>query len=149
MAKRTVNETGRGKEGVSKMIEEVSARVGSARTAVAQGTQRRPRWWLIARNANGRVEFLTTNRDGGGGQTLAVFGHEEEAEMFLRLGGYGDDDWRARESSTGEIVSVLCGPCSDAEGVALDPPPGMVADGTLSLVWLGRDRFLGRFLGNG
>src|SRR5918995_5095278 len=125
------------------MLEKISARVGLARAAT-EGTRRRPRWWLIAKTENGRVEFLTTmaqNEDGG--ETLPVFGYEEEAEMFLHLGGYGDDGWSARESSIGEIVSVLLGPCSGVEGVSLDPLPGeMVPDGTLCLVWLGRERFL-------
>jgi hypothetical protein len=93
------------------------------------------------------VKFLTTNRDGG--EILPVFGHEEEAEMFLHLGGYGDDGWRARESSAGEIVSVLYGPCSGAEGVALDPLPEMMADETLALIRLGRKRFSGWLLSTG
>ena len=129
------------------MLEEISTKVGLARAAT-EGTRRRPRWWLIAKTEKGRVEFLTTTaRDEDGGETLPVFGHEEEAEMFLHLGGYGDDGWSARESSIGEIVSVLCGPCSGVEGVSLDPLPGMVADGTLCLVWLGRERFLDQLLG--
>jgi hypothetical protein len=128
------------------MIGEISARVGSAR--VTEGTRRRPRWWLIAKTENGRVEFLTTARDEDGGETLPVFGYEEEAKMFLHLGGYSDDGWSVRESSSGEIISVLCGPCSGAESVALDPLPGMVADGTLCLVWLGRERFLEQLLGH-
>jgi hypothetical protein len=124
------------------MLEEISIK------AAPEGTRRGPRWWLIAKTENGRVEFLTTAaRDEDGGETLPVFGYEEEAEMFLHLSGYGDDGWSARESSSGEIVSVLCGPCSGAEGVALDPLPGMVSDGMLCLVWLGRERFLGWLLG--
>ena len=130
------------------MIEEIPARVrpsgASSTKAATEGTRRRPRWWLIAKNANGRLEFLTTVGDGDDGEALAIFSHEEEAEMFLHLGGYGDDGWHARESSTGEIVSVLYGPCLDVKGVALDPLPGMVADGTLSLVRVGRERFLER-----
>ena len=129
------------------MLEEFSTRVGLARAA-PEGTRWRLRWWLIAKTEKGRVEFLTTmaqNEDGG--ETFPVFGYEEEAEMFLHLGGYDDDGWRARESSSGEIVSVLCGPCSGVEGVSLDPLPGMVADGTLCLVWLGRERFLDQLLG--
>jgi hypothetical protein len=129
------------------MLEEISTKVGLARAAT-EGTRRRPRWWLIAKTENGRVEFLTTTaRDEDGGETLPVFGYEEEAEMFLHLGGYGEDGWSARESSIGEIVSVLCGPCSGVEGVSLDPLPGMVADGTLCLVRLGRERFLDQLLG--
>ena len=104
----------------------------------------RPRWWLIAKNSNARWEFLTTHGDGE--ETLAVFAHEEEAKMFLHLGGYSDDGWRVRESSPGEIVSVLYGPCWGAESVALDPLPGMVDEGTLSFDRLERERFLGHFL---
>ena len=130
------------------MIEESLPRVVPARRAVARGGRRHKRWWLIAKNANSRVEFLTTESDADGGETLVVFGHEEEAEMFLYLGGYGDDGWRARESSSGEIVSVLYGPCSGAEGVALDPLAEMVACGTLGLVRLRREHFLGGLLGH-
>ncbi len=130
------------------MIEESLARVVPARRAVARGSRMHKRWWLIAKNGNSRVELLTTCRDEDGGETLPVFGHEEEAEIFLHLGGYGDDGWSARESSIGEIVSVLCGPCSCVEGVALDPLPVMVDDRTLGLVWLGRERFLDQLLGH-
>ena len=123
------------------MIEEISTR------AASEGTRRRPRWWLITKTENGRIEFLTTFRDEDGGEALPVFGYEEEAEMFLHLSGYADS-WSVRESSTGEIVSVLSGPCSGAESVALDPPPEMVADGTLSLVSLKRKHFLEWVLGD-
>jgi hypothetical protein len=129
------------------MLEEFSTKVGLARAA-PEGTRRRLRWWLIAKTENGRVEFLTTARDEDCGETLPVFGYEEEAEMFLHLGGYSDDGWSARESSIGEIVSVLCGPCSGVEGVSLDPLPGMVGEGTLCLVRLGRERFLDQLLGH-
>jgi hypothetical protein len=130
------------------MLEEISPRVGLARVATEGTRRRRPRWWLIAKIENGRLEFLTTACDEDGGETLPVFGYEEEAEMFLHLSGYGDDGWSARESSSGEIVSVLCGPCPGAGSVALDPLPGMVANGTLSLVRLGRERFLKELLGH-
>ena len=84
---------------------------------------------------------------GDGGEALPIFSYEEEAEMFLHLSGYADS-WSVRESSSGEIVSVLLGPCSGAESVALDPPPKMVAGATLSLVSLRRKRFLERLLGD-
>jgi hypothetical protein len=130
------------------MLEEFSTRMASAR-AETEGTRRHLRWWLIAKTEYGRVEFLTTMaRDEDGGETLPVFGYEEEAEMFLHLGGYSDDGWSARESSTGEIVSVLYGPCSGVESVALDPLPEMMDDETLALVRLGRKRILGWLLGH-
>jgi len=130
------------------MIEEISPRVGWASVATEGTRRRRPRWWLLAKTERGRVEFLTTACDKDGGETLPVFGYEEEAEMFLHLGGYGDGGWSARESSSGEIVSVLCGPCSGAGSVALDPLPEMMDDGTLALVRLRRESFLRRLLGH-
>ena len=123
------------------MIEEIST------WAASEGTRRRPRWWLITKAENGRIEFLTTFRDEYGGEALPIFAYEEEAEMFLHLSGYADS-WSVTESSSGEIVSVLLGPCSGAESVALDPPPEMVAEGTLSLVSLRRKRFLELLLGD-
>jgi hypothetical protein len=62
--------------------------------------------------------------------------------MFLRLGDYDGGRWRARKSSAGDLVTVLCGPCKDVRGVVLDPLPGMLKDGTVSLVGVGRKHFL-------
>lgn len=95
--------------------------VGTARTA----------WWIVSR---GREALL------------AVFGHEEEAGMFLwSLGpGKAADGWRVAETRCGELASVLCGPCWGTGGVALDPLPDMIEDGTAALVRVGRERFLAR-----
>jgi hypothetical protein len=101
--------------------------------------------WMIARAGEGRLEPLCV-RAAGTSRVLPVFSFEEEAEMFLHLGGYVDSGWRARESSAGELVSVLCGPCIDVEGVALDPLPEMLEDGTIGLVEVGRRRFVGQLL---
>jgi hypothetical protein len=98
--------------------------------------------WLIARDGDGRLEPLCVWA--GAARVLPVFSFEEEAEMFLRLGGYDGYGWRARESSAGELVSVLCGPCKDVKGVALDPLPEMLKDGTVGLVGVGRESFLGQ-----
>jgi hypothetical protein len=103
------------------------------------------RWRMIARHdANGRLEPLCVRA--GTSRALPVFSFEEEAEMFLRLGGYEESGWQARESSAGELVSVLCGPCADVEGVALDPLPEMLEDGTIDLVEVERGRFVRRLL---
>ena len=100
--------------------------------------------WLIARDENGRLEPLCVWA--GAARVLPVFSFEEEAQMFLRLGGYEGGGWQARESCAGELVSVLLGPCLDAKGVALDPLPEMLEDRTLGLVGVGRRRFLGQLL---
>lgn len=110
-------------------------------------------WWLIARTEGGMTWFLTVPLPDGD-EALAVFGFPEEAEMFLRLGGTGGPDgdgWQARESASGEVASVLCGPCWGAAGVALDPPPPRAPGGgrTARRDAMGRRRFLGWLLGRG
>ena len=100
---------------------------------------------LIARDAGGRSEPLRV--DGvHGGEALAVFGHEEEAEMYLEFWAPGDG-WRAREIGAGELASVLRGPYwPGARRVALDPLPGALAGATAFnlLVGMDRDRFAQR-----
>jgi hypothetical protein len=98
-------------------------------------------YWLIARNENSRLEVLATHL-AGSASSLPVFSHEEEAEMFLRLWEVRFHGWQVRESTAGELVSVLCGPCASVERVALDPLPEMVLERTVGLVSLSRKRFV-------
>src|SRR3712207_3111604 len=74
----------------------------------------------------------------GGKEALAVFSHEEEAEMFLQSFGTTGEGWRVRETSVGEVILLLYGPSCGAHTVALDPLPQMLADGILALVTLER-----------
>lgn len=99
-------------------------------------------YWLITKNEGGRIEVLTNGLASGEEEVLAVFSYKEEAEAFLGLWEAGGDGWRARESTAGELISVLYGPCAGVEKVALDPLPEMVAQSTLGLVSLGRERFI-------
>ena len=110
--------------------------------------------WLIARDAAaGRSgpprEPLLVDGGGRGGEALAVFGHEEEAEMYLGLWAPGDDGWRAREIGAGELASLLRGPSwPGARRVALDPLPGALSGAAgfdlLLLAGMDRDRFAQR-----
>ena len=63
----------------------------------------------------------------GSKEALAVFSHPEEAEMFVRMVGADAESWRVRETSAGEVVSLLYGPCRGAKTVALDPLPEALA----------------------
>ena len=96
-------------------------------------------YWLITRNVNGRMEMLTLDRDGR--KMLPVFSHEEEAEMFLRLGGIGEN-WRITESEAKELVSVLHRAGAGVKDVALDPLPEMAAERLVGLVSQARERFI-------
>jgi hypothetical protein len=88
------------------------------------------------------MEVLTSNLDRGG-EALPVFSSEEEADTFLWLGALGDD-WRARETGGGELVSALFGPCAGVDRVVLDPIPlpGPLIGGLNGLLSTGREAFM-------
>jgi hypothetical protein len=77
-----------------------------------------------------------------GEQALPVFSGEGEAEMFVWLEGVFEQDWRARETSSGELVSILFEPCASVGRVALDLSPEMVRINAVSLVSVTRERFI-------
>jgi hypothetical protein len=93
------------------------------------------------------LEVLTISLTGGE-EALPVFSHEEEAEMFLWLGGTRDG-WQARESPGGELTSILYTLCASLKNVALDPLPEMLDEKTVGLVSLKRERFLDLVSGRG
>jgi hypothetical protein len=108
--------------------------------------KRAGRWyWLITKHATSRMDVLTISL-GGTAEALAVFSFEEEAKMFLDLRRCeSEEGWRVRQTSVGELVSVLYGPCSDAKKVALDPMPVVVREEPVGLPTMQRNDFL-RFL---
>jgi hypothetical protein len=60
----------------------------------------------------------------GDPKALVVFSFQEEAQMFLDLRLIASKDrWRVRQTSVGELVSLLYVPCSDTRKVVLDPLP--------------------------
>jgi hypothetical protein len=104
--------------------------------------------WLIAKHGVSGMDVLTIH-PGDGTEALAVFTFEEQARDFLdaRFGASGEG-WEARQTWPGELASVLCGPCSAAKRVALDPPPEAVEKGeSAGLRAVDRDDFLGMLLG--
>jgi hypothetical protein len=117
--------------------------------AIERGPGRLPvlSYWLIAKNENGRIEVLTTLL-AHGEEAIPIFSYEQEAELFLAFQAAGSG-WQLKESTAGELVSVLCGPCASATEVSLDPLPEMVAEGTLGLVNLSRKRFVNLVLTSG
>jgi hypothetical protein len=111
---------------------------------------RRP-LWLIACYQNNRMRMLTVDPGGDGG-FLPVFSFEEEAQTFLAL--LEDDEqkkmnWSIRQTSPGELISVLLGPCAHARWVALDPLPPLtfVARTMLPLMRVKRELFVRYLMG--
>jgi hypothetical protein len=109
------------------------------------GTQR---YWVIAKDANdrrGQPAPLTVDLDGTG-EALPVFSFEEEAEMFLWLQTI-EDGREVRETTPGQLVSILYGPCADVGRVMLDPLPEIGASMQISLLGMDRNDFVESVMG--
>jgi hypothetical protein len=104
--------------------------------------------WIITSQQNNRMDVLTIHQDDDR-ELLAVFSFEEEAETFLCLLGDGEKKkkgWSSRETTPGELVSVLLGPCANAQGVALDPLPLSLTGWMLPLVSVKHELFVQELL---
>lgn len=79
---------------------------------------------------------------------MPVFSFREEAEAFLHLlaEANGGGGWKARETSNGELVSLLYGPYTSVRKVALDPP-SVTDHAVLSLVSTDRKCFVQYLVG--
>src|SRR5918997_5490298 len=115
---------------------------GVARRA---GTQR---YWVIAKDAKdrfGQLELLTLDLDGAG-EALPVFSFEEEAEMFHWL-QRAEEGREVRETTPGQLVSILYGPCADVGRVMLDPLPEIGLSMQISLLGMDRNDFVESVMG--
>jgi hypothetical protein len=101
-------------------------------------------FWLIVTRAHGSMEVLTI--DAGGETVLPIFSFREEVELFLRLQANGAD-WWPRETTTGELASLLLGLCARVDKVALDPLPSLGEREIIGLVSTGRRRFMRYLMG--
>lgn len=126
------------------MFEGGSAGKASVEGRGGRSAARRP-YWLIRRPMGGFIEALTV--EFGGVRVLPVFSFEEEADLFLDLGVSGEG-WKVGRSGAGEILSLLHGPCSGVDGVALDPVPEIGGGGSLlKLLTIGKEDFEAAVLG--
>ena len=101
--------------------------------------------WIITSYQNNQMDVLTTDPYSDGG-FVPVFSFEEEAETFLCLLAEEEKmGWWTRETTAGELVSVLLGPCVDARGVALDPLP--LGRAMLSFMRVDREPFVQDLMG--
>ena len=85
-----------------------------------------------------------------GQQAMALFSGEDEARMFCSLREEAAEaDPHLRETSVGEVISLLYCPLVAARHVALDPLPGIRGSRLLGLITLDRERFARSFAGIG
>jgi hypothetical protein len=123
---------------------------GSTRkgTETAGGVTRRAgtqRYWVIAKDGFGKPDLLTVDLDGAG-EALPIFSYEEEAEMFLWL-QTTEDGQEVKETTPGQLVSILYGSCADVGRVMLDPLPEIGARMQISLLGMDRGDFVESVMG--
>jgi hypothetical protein len=132
-------------------VDGASTRKG---TETVGGVPRRAgthRYWVIAKDPKdakdgfGQLEVLTVDLDGAG-EALPVFSFEEEAEMFLWL-QTTEDGREVRETTPGQLVSILYGPCAHVRRVMLDPLPEIGVRMQISLLGMDRNDFVESVMG--
>ena len=101
---------------------------------------RRP-LWLLTGHREGQTDVLTVTTGGDNVETLPVFSFKEEADLFLLFGVPGTG-WRVGQTTLGELISLLYGPCAAVEKVALDPSVEILGEGMAALVSLSREDFV-------
>ena len=132
----TITDTDERRRRVTEMVDVLTERRRS-RHAASPGSM----FWVVFADECRLTCPLTLGLEGGK-EALAVFSHQEEADMLLRWFGAAGEGWHIRQTSAGEVISLLYGPCCGANTVALDPSPQMLADSFLSTVALERGRFV-------
>jgi hypothetical protein len=83
-----------------------------------------------------------------GREAMALFSGEEEARMFCHFCEEGASS-NIRQTTAGEVLSLLYCPWCAAKHVALDPFPEILGDRLVGLLTLDRARFARRFAGLG
>jgi hypothetical protein len=129
-------------------VDGASTRKGAetaGRVPQRAGTQR---YWVIAKDSKdgfSQLEVLTVDLDGTG-EALPVFSFEEEAEMFLWL-QTTEEGREVRETTPGQLVSILYGPCANVGRVMLDPLPEIGVRMQISLLGMDRNDFVESVMG--
>jgi hypothetical protein len=100
-----------------------------------------PVWYLISCRRNNRLKVLRVFSESGR-ETVPVFGTEEAAGSFLGRGGFGPG-WHVRETTAGELISLLLSHLRDVDLVSTDP-----RDPTRMDLWTTRKKeFIGVLMG--
>lgn len=96
--------------------------------------------YLIARRASRAPELLLISSKSGE-EALPVFFSREAAERFLQPRVPGEE-WYVRISSTGEVISLLCGLYATVEWVSPTPLPRHFLTQETSTTLVDREAFV-------
>ena len=104
-------------------------------------------YWLIVGQNDVRKTLTLCSRPCG--ETLPIFGSEEDANAFLRpLGTFGTA-LAARPIAAKDLASLLSASLFGVRAVALDPSPEMDTGAVLGLISMERGEFVEKLKGNG
>jgi hypothetical protein len=101
-------------------------------------------FWVVLEGGTWTLPFTVSCPQGR--EAIALFSGEEEARMFCHFSKQGAKG-SIRETTAGEVLSLLYGPWSVAGHVALDPFPEVLGSTLLGLLMLSRERFARSFAG--
>jgi hypothetical protein len=103
-------------------------------------------FWVVLEGGTWTSSFTVNLPEGR--EAIALFSSKEEAMMFghfTKQGAKGS----IRETTAGEVLSLLYGPWSVAGHVALDPFPEVLGSRLSGPLTLSRERFARSFAGAG
>jgi hypothetical protein len=101
--------------------------------------------YLVAWKAGRGPESLLISSESGA-EALVAFSSREVAETFIGLRAL-EEEWYARTSSPGEIISLLCGLYIGAGWVSLNPLPAPLTKGHEKSIVISRKAYIDFFLG--
>jgi hypothetical protein len=101
-------------------------------------------FWMVLEGSPQALPLTVFLPDGK--EALALFSGEEEAMMFCHFCQEGASA-NLRQTTTGEVISLLYCPWCAAKHVALDPFPEILGSRLLELLTLDREEFALRFAG--
>ena len=101
--------------------------------------------YLIVRHTHHRMHVLIIPDPATSEAALPVFSTGRMARDFLKSGAFGLE-WHVRESTAGELISLLMGHVADVETVVLDPPREPVADEDVPLNSLSKKTYIGSLM---
>jgi hypothetical protein len=104
-------------------------------------------FWMVLEGSPHELPLMVSISDGK--EALALFSGEEEARMFCHFCEEGASA-NLRQTTTGEVISLLYCPWCAAKHVALDPYPEILGSRLLlGVLTLDREDFALRFAGLG
>jgi hypothetical protein len=103
-------------------------------------------FWMVLEGSPQALPLTVSLSDGT--EAMALFSGEEGARMFCHFCEKGASA-KIRQTTAGEVISLLYCPWCATKHVALDPFPEILGERLLGLLTLDREEFARRFAGLG